>query len=102
MDPFINDAEAIEYLRIDSEDDKVYLLCKAYALERWRNAVDNFDQKILDEGFKSLIKIPYLLTVQAAYDERNYISDVKHNERINCIISSALLQCNLCYSIEQT
>lgn len=88
-----------EYLRIDhNEEDTFIQLCVDQAQQYLSDAIDNFDEKLVQPKFVEKCKIPMLLLVQTMYDNRSFAT--KDEEKINFIVSSFMLQLQYCYDVE--
>lgn len=88
--------EVKEALRIDYDDEDTYLnLCIKAAQSHLEDALDDFDNKILDDKFKNKAKIVVLMTIQNLFDNRVFSTDISSsttNEKVKYILSSFMLQ----------
>lgn len=73
MDNFLTLNEAKNYLRIDYDDDDLWLQSLLVAtVDYLRDAIDGFDIKVEKDKFKSRAKIIALVLLQDWYDNREH------------------------------
>lgn len=73
MDNFLTLNEAKNYLRIDYDDDDLWLQSLLVAtVDYLKDAIDDFDVKVEKDKFKSRAKIIALVLLQDWYDNREH------------------------------
>lgn len=73
MDNFLTLKEVKDYLRIDFDDDDLWLQSLMVAtMDYLRDSIDDFDKKLEKEKFKSRAKILALVLLQDWYDNREH------------------------------
>ena len=73
MDNFLTLNEAKNYLRIDYDDDDLWLQSLLVAtVDYLKDAIDDFDIKVEKDKFKSRAKIIALVLLQDWYDNREH------------------------------
>lgn len=73
MDNFLTLDEAKNYLRIDYDDDDLWLQSLLVAtVDYLKDAIDDFDVKVEKDKFKSRAKIIALVLLQDWYDNREH------------------------------
>lgn len=84
--------ELKQALKIDYEDEDNYLqLCLDAAKAHLEDAIDNYEEKILDEKFNKKAKLVVIFTVQDMFDNRGMTSGI-YTDKIKYIIQSLMAQ----------
>ena len=84
-------AEIKEALRIDYDDEDIYLqLCLDTATAHIEEAIDDYATKIADEKFAKKAKLLTIMTVQDMFDNRVYSTDKP--EKVKYILQSLMAQ----------
>ncbi len=88
MDIVLNEVK--EALRIDYDDEDKYLqLCIDVAKSHLESAIDNYEEKILNENFQMKAKLVIIFIIQDIFDNRSLSTD---KDKIRYSIKSLMAQ----------